>query len=81
MVHALAEKSDIFLVAGSSLTVELSASLPDTAVDGGGTLAIVNLEGTPLDERASYTFRDDVTTVFPSSSTPSMRVNREQKQI
>lgn len=63
--HALAERSDVFVVAGSSLTVEPAASLPETAADRGATLAVVNLDPTPLDDRADYVFEADVTTVLP----------------
>ncbi|MEF8812608.1 MAG: Sir2 family NAD-dependent protein deacetylase [Halovenus sp.] len=62
---ALSEKCDVFLAAGSSLTVEPAASLPETAVDHGATLAIVNLDPTPLDDVADVRFRSDVTTVLP----------------
>lgn len=63
--HSLAEKSDVFLVAGSSLTVGPAASLPETAADRGATLAIVNLDPTPHDELADYVLRENVTTVLP----------------
>ncbi|MFT4921250.1 MAG: NAD-dependent deacetylase [Halobacteriales archaeon] len=63
--HALAEKADVFLAAGSSLSVEPAASLPTTAADRGATLAIVNLDPTPVDANADYTFRADVTEVLP----------------
>ena len=63
--HALAEKSDVFLVAGSSLAVEPVASLPHTAADTGATAIVVNLEETPLSERAAYDFRMDVTDALP----------------
>jgi NAD-dependent deacetylase len=63
--HALAEKSDIFLVAGSSLTVEPAASLPHTAADNGATTIVVNLDRTPLAERADYDLRMDVTDALP----------------
>lgn len=63
--HAAAERSDLFLVVGSSLTVEPAASLPETAVDRGATLAVVNLDPTPLDGRASYTFQDRAEVVLP----------------
>lgn len=64
--HALAQKSDVFVVVGSSLTVEPAASLPAVAADHGATLAIINLDPTPLDDRATYTFHEDVTTVLPA---------------
>ena len=63
--HAAAEGSDLFLVVGSSLTVEPAASLPETAADRGATLAVVNLEPTPLDGRASYVFQDRAEAVLP----------------
>ncbi|MEF8887749.1 MAG: Sir2 family NAD-dependent protein deacetylase [Haloarculaceae archaeon] len=63
--HAAAERSDLFLVVGSSLTVEPAASLPETAADRGATLAVVNLESTPLDGRASYVFQDRAEAVLP----------------
>lgn len=62
--HSLAEKTDTFLVVGSSLTVEPAASLPETAVDRGATLIIVNHDPTYLDDRADFVFRDDASTVL-----------------
>jgi NAD-dependent deacetylase len=64
--QTLARGSDAFLVAGSSLTVEPAASLPERAADAGATLLLVNLDETPLDSRADYVFRDDVTEVLPA---------------
>ncbi|WP_375335554.1 Sir2 family NAD-dependent protein deacetylase [Halorussus sp. MSC15.2] len=62
----LAADSDVFLVAGSSLTVEPAASLPARAAESGATLILVNLDETPLDARADYVFREDVTEVLPA---------------
>ncbi|MFC7081570.1 SIR2 family NAD-dependent protein deacylase [Halorussus caseinilyticus] len=62
----LAADSDVFLVAGSSLTVEPAASLPAEAADRGATLVVVNLDETPLDSRADYVFRADVTETLPA---------------
>lgn len=64
---SLAAASDVFLVAGSSLTVDPAASLPGRAE--GGTLAICNLEPTRYAARADYTFRADVTEVLPKLAT------------
>lgn len=64
--HALAEKVDVFLVAGSSLIVEPAATLPKKAQKKGATLAIVNLDPTPHDEVAEYVFHEDVTEVLPA---------------
>jgi NAD-dependent deacetylase len=63
--HALAEKADVFLAAGSSLRVEPAANLPKTAAARGATLAIMNLDYTLADSTADYTFRADVTEVLP----------------
>jgi len=61
----LARESDLFLVAGSSLQVDPAASLPrEAAADG--SLAVVNLEPTPLADRADWTLRADVTDVLPA---------------
>jgi len=53
-------------VAGTSLTVEPSASMPRRAADRGATLAVVNDEPTAVADRAAYTFRRDVTDVLPA---------------
>jgi NAD-dependent deacetylase len=61
----LARRSDVFLAVGSSLTVQPAASLPGMAARD-GTLAVVNIEPTPADGRATYTLRADVTEVLPA---------------
>lgn len=63
--QAAAQSADVFLAIGSSLTVEPAASLPKTAADRGATLAIVNLDPTPLSGLATHDFRADVTEVVP----------------
>lgn len=63
--QSLAERADVFLAIGSSLTVEPAASLPRTAADRGATLVVVNLDPTPLDDRATHDLRADVTDVLP----------------
>ncbi|WP_335998995.1 SIR2 family NAD-dependent protein deacylase [Halorientalis halophila] len=63
--QAKAENADVFLAVGSSLTVEPAASLPRVAAERGATLALVNLESTPLSERADFDFRADVTDALP----------------
>lgn len=60
----LARTADVFLAAGSSLTVNPAASLPVAAARD-GTLAIVNFEETPHDGRATHLFRADVTELLP----------------
>jgi len=63
--HALAQRADVFLVVGSSLSVEPAASLPEEAAGRGSTLVLVNLERTPLSGRAEYDFRADATDALP----------------
>jgi NAD-dependent deacetylase len=61
-----ARQADVFLAVGSSLTVEPAASIPRVAARHGGTLAVVNLEETPVSGRADYDLRRDVTRVLPA---------------
>lgn len=63
--QTLSESADAYLVVGSSLTVEPAASLPRTAAERGATLVVVNLDETPLSDRAEYDFRADVTEALP----------------
>ncbi|MWG33591.1 NAD-dependent deacylase [Halomarina oriensis] len=63
--QSLARGADVFLAVGSSLSVEPAAGLPRTAAAHGATLAIVNLDETPLSDRAAFDVRDDVTDVLP----------------
>jgi len=64
--HELAGRSDVLLAVGSSLTVQPAAGLPSHAQRSGATLAVVNLEETPLSGRADYDLRADVTEVLPA---------------
>jgi NAD-dependent protein deacetylase/lipoamidase len=50
--------ADLFVVLGSSLVVYPAAYMPAHAKHGGATLAIVNLEPTPLDAQADLVIRD-----------------------
>ncbi|PSP73664.1 NAD-dependent protein deacetylase [Halobacteriales archaeon QS_3_64_16] len=63
--QALADNVDVFLVAGSSLTVEPAASLPRRAADSGATLSIVNLDPTSVSDRAPYDLRADLIDALP----------------
>jgi NAD-dependent deacetylase len=63
--RSLAHRAGVTLVAGSSLVVEPAASVPRLA-GRTGTLVVVNLEPTPLDDDADYLFRADVTDVLPA---------------
>lgn len=64
--RGLAAGSDVFLAVGSSIQVEPAASLPRQAADSGATLAVVNLERTPVTDLASVDLRADVTEVLPA---------------
>jgi len=60
---AEAQKSDLMLVLGTSLTVYPAASLPQYTVRQGGEIVIVNNMPTPLDNMAAFRF-DDLENVF-----------------
>jgi len=64
--HELAGQSDLFLAVGSSLQVQPAAGLPARAQQSDATLAVVNLESTPLSDRAEYDCRADVTELLPA---------------
>ena len=53
-----AEKSDLMLVLGTSLTVYPAASMPEYTLRHGGEIVIVNNMMTPLDRYASLHFED-----------------------
>ena len=58
-----AEKSDLMLVLGTSLTVYPAAAMPEYTLRHGGEIVIVNNMPTPLDSYASLHF-DDLLEVF-----------------
>ncbi|MDR2849492.1 MAG: NAD-dependent deacetylase [Verrucomicrobiota bacterium] len=55
---ALAQKADLMLVLGSSLTVHPAASIPSLTLRAGGELVIVNAQPTSLDRLAALTYPD-----------------------
>jgi len=61
-----AESSDVFLAAGSSLTVDPAGLLPDTALRNGATLVVVNLDRTKYAERADHVVREPVEEFLPA---------------
>ncbi|WP_435346591.1 SIR2 family NAD-dependent protein deacylase [Haloarchaeobius sp. HRN-SO-5] len=61
-----AESADVFVAAGSSLTVEPVASLPRTALRAGATLVVVNLDETTYDDRADHVVHEPVEEVLPA---------------
>jgi NAD-dependent deacetylase len=58
-----AQRADLMLILGTSLTVYPAASLPDYTLRNGGEVVIVNNMATPLDGRAVQRF-DDLGEVF-----------------
>lgn len=61
----LLARSDLLLVAGSSLEVTPAALLPQRALEAGARLIIVNQEPTYLDVRADVVFHADVVEILP----------------
>ncbi len=53
-----AQKADLMLVLGSSLTVYPAASIPEITLQQGGQLVLVNADPTALDRYAEGTFTD-----------------------
>jgi NAD-dependent deacetylase len=58
-----AQKVDLILVLGTSLTVNPAASIPQYTLRNGGKMVIVNNMPTPMDSRAFMRF-DDLGEVF-----------------
>ncbi|MFD1645904.1 Sir2 family NAD-dependent protein deacetylase [Haloarchaeobius litoreus] len=61
-----AETADVFLAAGSSLTVDPASLLPDTALRNGATLVVVNLDRTRYAGRADHVAREPVEEFLPA---------------
>jgi len=62
----LCAAADVLLVVGSSLQVTPAASLPQTVLDHGGRLIIVNREETPFDHAAAVVLRGAAGELLPS---------------
>lgn len=61
----LASKNcDLFLVLGSSLVVYPAASMPMIAKKSGAALVIVNIDPTPMDDKADLVFRESASKVL-----------------
>jgi NAD-dependent deacetylase len=60
---------DLMIVAGTSLEVMPSASLPVKALDNGAHLIVVNQSATFIDERADLLFTNDVADIIPRIAT------------
>ena len=61
----IAKKSDVMLIAGSSLTVVPVCDLPLYTLSEGGKIIIVNDEPTYLDERAEIVINNKTETILP----------------
>jgi NAD-dependent SIR2 family protein deacetylase len=62
-----AQKSDLFVVVGSSLVVTPAADMPVEAVRSGATLVIINKGETPLDRYAHLRFQEKIGEVLPEA--------------
>ena len=63
---AAAERADVFLALGTSLTVYPVAGLPDLAKRHGARLVIVNNEATPFDDVADVVLNEGLARVVPA---------------
>lgn len=54
MAFSHSRKADVYIVVGSTLLVQPAASMPRETLMQGGTLVIINLGETPLDQVAHY---------------------------
>ena len=61
-----AAEADVFLAAGTTLTVYPAAGLPEIALNNGARLIIFNAQETPFDDWASAVRRDQLGDVLPA---------------
>jgi NAD-dependent deacetylase len=59
-------EADLFLAAGTTLTVHPAAGLPEIALQNGARLVILNAQETPFDDWASAIRRDQLGDVLPA---------------
>ena len=59
------QRSDLFIVVGSSLTVFPAADMPQIALAAGAKLVIINQGKTPLDTRCHLRFEETIGEVLP----------------
>ena len=59
------ERSDLFVVVGSSLVVTPAADMPRVAARAGALLVIINQGETPLDRLANLRFDESIAEVLP----------------
>ncbi|MHA1933182.1 MAG: SIR2 family NAD-dependent protein deacylase [Promethearchaeota archaeon] len=75
----LAKKSDVMLIAGSSLTVSPACDLPVYTLRGGGKLIIVNDQPTYLDDKAEVVINNKTGTVLPLIVEEIKRIKTERE--
>jgi NAD-dependent deacetylase len=63
---AAARRSDLILIAGSSLEVTPAADIPYVALEHGAKAILVNLQPTCFDDRADVVIHGDVAVVLPA---------------
>jgi NAD-dependent deacetylase len=63
---AAAQAADLFLVIGTSLTVQPAAGLCEVAVEAGARLVILNAEPTPYDGIADAVLRQPIGEILPA---------------
>lgn len=61
------KKSDLFIVAGSSLVVTPAACMPREALEAGAKLAIINKGETPFDSSCHLRFDEEIGNVLPQA--------------
>jgi NAD-dependent deacetylase len=63
--YSAAAAADVFIAAGTSLTVFPVAQLPQVALDAGAEIAIMNAEPTPFDAVATWVIRGSLSESLP----------------
>ena len=74
----IAKKSDVMLIAGSSLTVAPVCDLPLYTLNEGGKLIIVNNHPTHLDDKATVVIRHKTGTILPLIVEEIKKINAEK---
>jgi NAD-dependent deacetylase len=64
--QSIAERCDLFLAIGTSLTVYPAAGLPEIALAGGARLVVMNAQDTPFDPYADVVVREQLGVVLPA---------------
>ncbi|MFX1569518.1 MAG: NAD-dependent deacetylase [Promethearchaeota archaeon] len=81
MAIDLAKKSDLMLIAGSSLTVAPICDLPLYTLREGGKLIIINDDPTDLDERAEVVINHKTGTILPLIVEEIKKIKTENDSI